>query len=1476
MALSLILLPVLAEAADQQFAFHDYTAPTLGGNAWYGASMASSGDWLAVGAPGRGYDLRSDYVGGRVFLWKREAGTWKLRQVLRWPYGGPITERHFGHALAMDGGRLLVSTWQDEQVLAYRLLENHWVLDGRLTPQGPSSTGVGFGAAIVLQGDVAVIGSPQGTVGQVTKAGWVDVFQLQTTGWVHQTRLTDPSPRASASLGRTLALDGGFLFAGIQNHDLPSLTAAGKVVVFQNVGGAWAWSRDLLPPSAAMNGQFGYTLKVSDGRLFVPSSNPAKVSEFSISDGLTLASQTAAVGLYAVSGDLLVTGATYPKAADIFRRQPDQSWRLEKTVDANANFFASAHVKDGGVLIGSYPTGFAGIGKVDHLQKQTDGTWTEGTALSVVSADVLKKVAFGRCISASDTWLVVGAPLGYSRNGESGLVFIYRKRSDGWWVFHSLLPDAVSPDLHAGFLGARVALSGDLIAVGSSNDDDTNWPTSRVVMYRYHPASDAWKQDAVIQPPPGRSDQKFGLELALEGDLLAATCSMANPGVGLYRRTASGWEFETVLDGYYSAVSLDGGRLLAGSAQGNAAYVFEKKATGWVQTAKLLPPSLSGYPEFGSHVAISGTHIMVSGGVRSAAPAVPFERVGNKWQRQTPLTKPASWTSNAATCGLSGSVAVLSNIDQTALYLLNHGKWTEARSTLAPSSRVESVALHSGQLFTGSGSGHVWIQDLVKAPSFQVLSDYPQVYENTSSETFDAGEYLMGAEDLQFAVFKTLPLGIVPVKVDVSISGDTSEFKLSQTQFEIGINQEMQTKLRFKPLTVGTREVRVTFSPDMDGAGPVTYAFRVRVVAGKVPLQFTQQPASGFVFPVGNIENLECQVTGTRPWTFRWFKDGRQLPSANSRNLMLAPKSAGRYHVEVTNAAGTIRSQDSLIAYYVVKTPELATQPGGTARMEVSASGPGIQIQWEIEQGRWLPLTDSSDISGSRTPVLTVRHATDSSAYRALLTLQGPQGSEVMEALCFLSVVHPPVVQFEAQQISRGEPFASNVGVQFDGPYFSDPVIRVSGLPPGLTATPEGNVEGTPTTTGIYRVTISATLSGLTGTKVTVLTVTEPLLPPPGIYWGWLDENEDRVQKHAVVADLQPSGALSAVVHLGASRHPLAGMLQERNGMQSKRRLLPYRISGKPQNMWLVAEPGSRQLNLMALAPGDDETAAVLISELRLIKPHAENDVPAGLGKHSVGFLSRSSEGFAGPEGHGFGSMTVMGNRRVTYVGQMPDGTSLTGSSWLSSPAMESDATSRVYFYHADAATRTRLYGAVRLTSDVSTPNEITPESLEWMKLPGKGRILADGFDPAQISFITSRLQAPASRLMRPGATHFMSLSCPEIYLDLIPFQVSPKRQPLFGTGLINPVQARFDLYAPTGFLTGQFTLSDTDPLNPKRTITRQVHFGGMLLPEHGIGVGSFLVPSLPDPTAQPPTNLQTSPIVPGAVNIEFEDAASR
>ena len=171
-------------------------------------------------------------------------------------------------------------------------------------------------------------------------------------------------------------------------------------------------------------------------------------------------------------------------------------------------------------------------------------------------------------------------------------------------------------------------------------------------------------------------------------------------------------------------------------------------------------------------------------------------------------------------------------------------------------------------------------------------------------------------------------------------------------------------------------------------------------------------------------------------------------------------------------------------------------------------------------------------------------------------------------------------------------------------------------------------------------------------------------------------------------------------------------------------------------------------------------------------------------------------------------------------------------------------------------------------TSDVQDPDSITPENLEWQKLPGAGRVLAEGLDPLPLTFLTSRPHPVTSRLMQPGREHFLNLTGPEIYMDTIQFNVSHQRQPLFDTNLIHPAQARFKFFAPLSLFIGHFTLRDQDPLNLQRTLTRQVQFYGMLLPEHRIGVGSFRLPSLPDPWLIPPTTLKTSPISIGAVEM--------
>jgi len=127
-----------------------------------------------------------------------------------------------------------------------------------------------------------------------------------------------------------------------------------------------------------------------------------------------------------------------------------------------------------------------------------------------------------------------------------------------------------------------------------------------------------------------------------------------------------------------------------------------------------------------------------------------------------------------------------------------------------------------------------------------------------------------------------------------------------------------------------------------------------RVVLDPAPVRFLTHPQSQSV-PLWSAATLSVTVSGTSPFTFRWYRDGQEITTASSGTLVLDPvlaSDAGSYSVIVSNFLGSVTSD--------------------SARLEVSQAPSATLINGNFELPRlptdmgWMGI-DQNQVPGWRT-----------------------------------------------------------------------------------------------------------------------------------------------------------------------------------------------------------------------------------------------------------------------------------------------------------------------------------------------------------------------------------------------------------------------------------------------------------------------------------------------------------------------------
>ncbi|MSR33283.1 MAG: hypothetical protein EXS12_00525 [Phycisphaerales bacterium] len=272
----------------------------------FGCSVATDGNWLAVGATDTaivGY--RST---GAVHLFERVGEQWLLRQTLFHPT--PTAFQAFGCSVALRQDHLVVGSWGCNsyagQAFVYtRASDGRWGTTPDLILQAsdpqPSKPAL-FGWSVSL--DIGAVGSGVIAVGRVNDSslstGAVYVFEGRGTTWTQVAKLVATDAARSDQLGTNVSVRNGTIVTGV-----PRRRAA--YIFTRSLSGlnletpVWTQTAKLTPSFTTTGDNFGYS--VASAGNFVAVGSPNRI-------GPTGENRAGAVTVFYGGGTLWQEGAT--------------------------------------------------------------------------------------------------------------------------------------------------------------------------------------------------------------------------------------------------------------------------------------------------------------------------------------------------------------------------------------------------------------------------------------------------------------------------------------------------------------------------------------------------------------------------------------------------------------------------------------------------------------------------------------------------------------------------------------------------------------------------------------------------------------------------------------------------------------------------------------------------------------------------------------------------------------------------------------------------------------------------------------------------------------------------------------------------------------------------------------------------------------------------------------------------------------
>ena len=279
--------------------------------------------------------------------------------------------------------------------------------------------------------------------------------------------------------------------------------------------------------------------------------------------------------------------------------------------DVHAQSFGNAMAVSGEQIIVGEPVYDLRSGVVYVFSRDAAGQWTRTQRLE--PTDATSGNRFGIRVAAQDDLLLVSA----TRADEgAGAIYLYRNQNGTWTESGRLITNDRTP---ADSLGSGLAIDGDWIMVGTVAQS-----AGAGAAYAFRRSGNDWVQHSKIVPAGLQPEDRFGGNIALDGEHMLITASAAGGGQGAvyayrYDATTDAWgevgQLEAPLLNQQSAFGADAkivGDMAVVGAPGllagiGAAIAYTFQEGEWQLASILIPFEAAGATGFGAAIAFDGT-----------------------------------------------------------------------------------------------------------------------------------------------------------------------------------------------------------------------------------------------------------------------------------------------------------------------------------------------------------------------------------------------------------------------------------------------------------------------------------------------------------------------------------------------------------------------------------------------------------------------------------------------------------------------------------------------------------------------------------------------------------------------------------------------------------------------------------------------------------------------------------------------------
>ena len=475
-----------------------------------GSSVALRDDLALLGAPG---DSDRGAASGAAHIFRRSGVTW-VQQTKLTASNGKAQDK-FGGAVSITKQAALVGATGDDAktpdagaAYVFLLSGGLWAEQYKLYTSSPD-TKDGFGGAVSMSGDVALVGNP-GDDDKGSGSGSATFQQLCLgQGFVQRTKQLMPGGTTNDQFGAAAAMDGEWALLTAP-YDDDAGTDSGTAFIYRRNGTSWSMAQKLLAPAGTTMDHFGLTADLSG--------------------------DIAVIGAQDHSGGVERAGAAY-----VFSRSGNvwiNATMLTASDRATHDYLGQAVAAGTGLVLAGVP-GDDDRGTSSGSVRVFSGSGTSWTQAAKLTAfDGTTGDQFGMAVALDSASALVGSPYDDDLGSSSGSAYLYSRSGTSFSIMNKLLAsDGASSDQ----FGASVAVDGAVALVGAPGDDDRASGSGSA--YLFARTGSNWAFQQKLTAPDGIMDAAFGTRTAVSGTtaMVTAPGDLDHGAVYLFTRSGSTW-----------------------------------------------------------------------------------------------------------------------------------------------------------------------------------------------------------------------------------------------------------------------------------------------------------------------------------------------------------------------------------------------------------------------------------------------------------------------------------------------------------------------------------------------------------------------------------------------------------------------------------------------------------------------------------------------------------------------------------------------------------------------------------------------------------------------------------------------------------------------------------------------------------------------------------------------------------------------